>query len=271
MADLSALLTGEALAERLFWQRSSPFVRTLGIVIENLDGDSVTMRVPWHPRLAIADGSDVIDPLVLPGLIDDCLSLAIGQVLPPPRGIATLDLWFAMLRAPVAGDVVAVARRLGQVGDVGTSMVEVYDAQGIVLHGGGTFILGHFPSGAVGDHAAAGRFNPKPLPGSFRSVLGLSGGASGVAMGASAAAIGWEAGPVYHGGAIAAALLKAAGDAAPPGQRVTSISIRYLRAAAFKPFAATARIDRAAQRASHLSVEGRVGDSVVATATALAA
>lgn len=267
---MSGALTGEELERRLFWQFASPFVRILGVTLDGLDGDCATMRVRLLPRLAAA-ASDVIDPLVAPGLIDDCLSLAIGQVLPPVRGIATLDLWFRTVRDPGAGDLVATARRIAIAGAVASSIVEVRDDEGVVMHGGGSFVVGHYPSGTTGDPDRAGRYDPGALPGRFRAAIGLQPVENGFSLAGSDAVIGWEAGPIIHGGAVAAALMAAAEKRAPEGQRVSSMTVRYLRPAPHQGLIANARIDRAARRASHLSVAARVQGRIVATATAVTA
>ena len=270
MAALTGLLPPDQLAKRLFWQEASPFIRTLGAEIA-VDGDIAQMRIRPLARLAMPGGS-AIDPLAGIGLMDDCLSLSIGKSVPADRGIATLDLWFCALRREIKGECVARANYVGAVGDLATARIELRDARGIVMHGGGNFLLGRFPSGEPGDPEHAGRFSPDGYRGPFRETIGLrEAGPCKVSMVGSDAVIGWEAGPIVHGGAVAIALFEAAQRTAPDDQFVRTISLRYLSPAAHRGVVACAQIDRPAKRACHLSASATVEGKMVATATAVTA
>ena len=243
---------------RLHLQQTSPFQRTLGLELMAWGGGRATVRMPPSARIALAAGGQAVDPLALVGLLDHGFADALSSAIPLDVGISTLELQVRFARSgPLSSALTLEAETFALDAGSATLSGVVRDEGGAaVAAGSALFRIGSFPTSAEPVPGEIGRYDPSAMPGPFARSLGLERGESALYLrGENPAAIGWEPSRILHGGATGALLMAACMDKAPTGQRLASLTIRYLRpgqaALALEASVEEARIGRAA---SFLSV-----------------
>lgn len=76
-----------------------PHPAALGFRLETIDGDGVTLAVPWRADLVGHDSSRVLAGGVVSSLLDHACGMAVWTALDAFRPIATLDMRIDYLRA----------------------------------------------------------------------------------------------------------------------------------------------------------------------------
>ncbi len=114
--------------------RGSPFHAWLGVRLETLDEDSITMRLPWREEF-------VSDPVVrythggiLATLIDLAADYAIAARI--GRGVPTIDMRVDFHKAAMPGPLTARARVIKLGGTLATAEAHVFDEAGALIASG---------------------------------------------------------------------------------------------------------------------------------------
>ena len=114
--------------------RGSPFHAWLGVRLETLDEDGITMRLPWREEF-------VSDPVVrythggiLATLIDLAADYAIAARI--GRGVPTVDMRVDFHKAAMPGPLTARARVIKLGGTLATAEAHVFDEAGALIASG---------------------------------------------------------------------------------------------------------------------------------------
>jgi uncharacterized protein (TIGR00369 family) len=103
-----------AAIEHLMGSMLAPWVKALQLKVESLNGDAVTLRLPFSA--ALRHGGGVICGQVFMSAADTAMVIAISSALGEFRPMTTVSQNISFMRAVRTGDVLVTARvlRLGR-------------------------------------------------------------------------------------------------------------------------------------------------------------
>lgn len=261
-------------AERLRLQQRIPYQRSLGLEILSWGGGKALVRMPCSSRIRARHMPPQVDRLALVGLLDQGLSDALCGGLPADVGISTIELQAQFPAVDkLEGDLILDAEILFLDNSCAGLRANVKAEDGsVVALGSALFRLGQFPTAAalLSDDVAG--FDPSPLAGPLDELLGIEDHMDGLALRAdNPAIIGWEAGKILHGGAVAALLMAGCEKMSQPEQRLSSLTVQYLRpASGDRRLSCRATVLRSGRAASFLVAECAHDETgLVATASAV--
>lgn len=250
----------------------TPLAVAIGMAVTGCDAQEA--RAELSPTPAVQDERGALDPLALLPLVDQLCSFPVAIGAGGQSAMSTIELAMHWTRAVPAGVVTATARAAMQEGAARLVTADVRDAGGATIATGSAwFSLGAPPGGGTDGPDPA----PRPVTpcGPFQAMIGLSPeGEDGARLAPGVwEAVGWVGMPALHGGAIAAALARAAQRRIETLERgdlaLASLSVRYLRAGAATGAEARAAVDAIGRRTARLSATLTVGGTAVASAQAL--
>jgi uncharacterized protein (TIGR00369 family) len=117
-------------AQRLAFGHS-PYMRFLGLTLEQSEKGHVEIRLPFRDEFLRQDGSDWLHGGVVSALIDIAGDYAVMTEV--GVGVPTIDMRVDYLRPARRGDLIAVARTLRVGRTVSIADVEVRDSRGTVV------------------------------------------------------------------------------------------------------------------------------------------
>ncbi|KQP06199.1 acyl-CoA thioesterase domain-containing protein [Pseudorhodoferax sp. Leaf265] len=267
----------------LGWHTASvPFMRTLGVCWEGQDAAGIRMRLPCAPAVLDAAGT-AVDLRAVVALLDQAGGAAVYAALPSVAA-ATLELRVDVLGSPEPGqDVWAHACVHAQ--SHGSALVLGQAASGSLdaaafMRMTARYIVGSGPGQAPADGVylarraqAVARFAAAgaPAAGGFDGTLDGAATPGGWTLPFAERLVGSVTLPALHGGVVGAGLLTAAVRAgcASPAQRLSAMTVRYLRAARAEASMVTARLAKGGARASFVQARLVQGERLVATAHCL--
>ena len=268
-----------------------PLASAIGMRLEAADAARVRAVLPAAAAVAL-DDSGTIDPLALLPFIDQLASVPLMMSGGADATMATIDLLIHFAAPPGVRDLIGTAQAVGGAGASGTGAgtgagtgtgarlvsAQVCDTAGVaVATGSAWFAMGKPPGGGGGVGVGVGNRIDRAVVanGPFQAMIGLEGADEDAATLAPRTweAIGWAGLPALHGGAVAAALARAAQQrVATLGRddlRLASITVRYLRAAGDSGARAVAIVDAIGRRTARLSAALTIAGEVVASAQML--
>lgn len=128
-----------------------PHHRALGLSLEALDGNRVTMRLPYRADLVGDPTTGVLHGGAITTLLDSTAGCAVFAAMPSPRRVATLDLRIDYMRPATVGlDVIAT-------GECFRTTKNVAFVRALAHHGDESRLI----ATATGTFAI---FEPKPRP-----------------------------------------------------------------------------------------------------------
>jgi len=77
----------------------TPYMKAIGATLDRVDGDGVTMRLPWREDLVGDTETRVIASGVVTALLDNGCGMAVWDKVDAFKAIATLDLRIDYMRA----------------------------------------------------------------------------------------------------------------------------------------------------------------------------
>lgn len=260
-------------ATRLALQQATPYQQVLGLRIDGQGPGWARVAMPAIARIASRDDQARIDPLALVGLVDHGLSHALIDSIPAGAGMSTLELQVQWTGLPmVPGALLLDARAMAIDHGSATLRGTVAGADGATIAAASAvFRIGGYPTADTPDPAGLAPFDPADLCGPLHAALGWDESDEAIVLRPdNQAVLGWAIGGIVHGVVVAALLQAACERIAPPGQRLASLTIHYLRPCR-GALAAQARAEpvRLGQAASVIGAEVVQAGRVVATARAL--
>ena len=121
----------ETLAERL---RVAPFHQWLGVELEAMDEDGITIRVPWRPEFVVNVEVGYTHGGVLAALIDLAADYAIAAKTGRP--VPTVDMRVDYHRPALEGELTVRAQVVKLGGQFSTAEARVHDDAGKLLASG---------------------------------------------------------------------------------------------------------------------------------------
>ncbi len=108
---------------------NTPYMKAIGATLDRVDGDGVTMRLPWREDLIGDAETQVIASGVVTALLDNGCGMAVWEKINEFKPVATLDLRIDYMRPAKPGlDLLVTAHCYKLTRTIGFVRAFAYDA-----------------------------------------------------------------------------------------------------------------------------------------------